>query len=100
MSISEVAYSKPMGYNVREVRKALIIKLRAIENRSAKHPRYDIYDDAGMFLGATHISHGARDINDNLLTLMARQLKVRTSDFRAIIICELEREDYIRLSSH
>jgi len=87
-----------MGYNVREVRKALLLKLEAVEDKSRRHPRYEIYDETGKLVGSTHISHGARDINDSLLTLMARQLKITTSEFRAIVVCELERLDYLRLS--
>jgi len=88
-----------MGYNAREVRKALVLKLEAEEDRSRKHPRYKLFDNTGAFVATTHISHGVSDINDDLLTLMARQLRIRTSEFRAIIICELGRQDYLRLAS-
>lgn len=86
-----------MGYDVREVRKALVVKLGAWEDRSGRHPKYKVFDDRGIYLGSTHISHGTKDINNPLLRLMAAQLKIRTSEFIAIIICELERDDYIRL---
>lgn len=86
-----------MGYDVRDIRKALVIKLGAVEDRGGRHPKYQIFDDSGLYLGSTHISHGARDINNPLLKLMARELKIKTSEFIAIIICELSRDDYIRL---
>lgn len=86
-----------MGYDVKDVRKALVVKLGAWEDRSRKHPKYKVFDDRGIYLGSTHISHGAKDINNSLLKLMAGQLKIRTSEFIAIIICELDRDDYIRL---
>lgn len=88
-----------MGYSSREVRKTLVLKLKAKEDRSRKHLRYKVFDDNGTFVAATHISHGVSDINDDLLTLMARQLGIRTSELRAIIICELNRLDYLKLAT-
>lgn len=88
-----------MGYRVRDVRKALCVKLKAGEDRSRRHLTYEVVDDQGVLLGQTYISHGISDINDPLLGKMARQLNIRRSDFAKLIDCELYRSDYIRLAS-
>jgi hypothetical protein len=63
-----------------------------------RHMTYTVYDDDGTFLGETYISHGVRDIDDNLLSLMARQLKITSSLWKNIIGCSKGRLDYISMA--
>ncbi len=42
----------------------------------------------------TKTSHGGKDIDDNLLSLMAGQCKLTNKDFRLLIDCPLSRDDY------
>ncbi|MBN2187546.1 MAG: hypothetical protein JW732_08915 [Dehalococcoidia bacterium] len=74
-------------------------KLNA-RKQSGRHPHivYEVFDDDGTFLGQTHMSHSGKDIDDNLLNLMARQLKITMSLFKGIIKCTKGRADYINVA--
>ena len=69
-------------------------KLEAVE-QPRKHIVYEVFDDDGTFLGQTHISHSGKDIDDYLLSQMARQLKITMSLFKKIVKCTKGRADYI-----
>jgi hypothetical protein len=43
----------------------------------------------------THLSHGSNEYNDNLLALVARQLKLRRSQLNDLIDCPLSGEEYV-----
>lgn len=73
-------------------------KLEAEEDDSRPHITYRIYDDDGIFLGETYMSHGAQDIDDNLLHLMAKQLKITLSLWKGIIKCSKGRSEYISVA--
>lgn len=73
-------------------------KLKAEEDESRRHITYRIYDDDGVFLGETYMSHGGKDIGDNLLSLMARQLKINLSFWKAVIGCSKGRSEYISVA--
>ena len=73
-------------------------KLEAEEDESRPHLTYKVYDDSGVFLGETYISHSAKDIDDNLLSLMARQLKITLSLWKGIIRCSKGRSEYISMA--
>jgi predicted RNA binding protein YcfA (HicA-like mRNA interferase family) len=42
----------------------------------------------------TKTSHGGKDIDDNLLSQMAKQCKLTNKDFGQLIDCPLSRDDY------
>jgi hypothetical protein len=42
----------------------------------------------------TKTSHGSKEISDNLLGKMARQVKLNRSDFELLIDCPLDRDAY------
>ena len=42
----------------------------------------------------TKTSHGAREIDDNLLSQMAKQCKLNNKDFGLLIDCPLDRDSY------
>jgi hypothetical protein len=73
-------------------------KLEADEDGSRPHITYRVYDDSGVFLGETYISHSAKDIDDNLLSLMARQLKITLPLWKGIIGCTKGRLEYISMA--
>ena len=45
----------------------------------------------------TKISHGERDIGDNLLSLMARQVRLSKKQFVELLECPLTFAEYIRM---
>ena len=62
-----------------------------------KHHRYFTYHraaDSKKTSIFTKTSHGARDIDDSLLGLMAKQCKLSRSDFVDLVQCPLSRENY------
>lgn len=42
----------------------------------------------------TKTSHGGKDVDDNLLSQMAKQCKLTNKDFGRLIDCPLSRDDY------
>jgi len=73
-----------------------LAKLKAVKDKSKhRHIAYKVYDDEGILLGATHISHSGGDVDDTLLLLMARELKITQSLWKKIIGCTKGRSEYI-----
>ena len=64
-------------------------KIGAQESKPKKHKRhiaFRVYDDMGIFLGETYMSHGGGDIDDHLLGQMAKQLHITPSLIKGIVI--------------
>jgi len=81
-------------FKVRKVRRALVNKLQA-EEEYRTHIAYLVFDDNGILLGETYISHGETEIGDPLVGQMARQLKISLPLWRDIIHCPKGRAEYI-----
>ena len=81
-------------FKVRKVKRALMNKLQA-EEEYRTHSTYRVYDDNGIFLGETYISHGATEIGDPLVGQMARQLNISPPLWRDIINCPKGRGEYL-----
>jgi len=45
----------------------------------------------------TRISHGAKEYNDSLLAMVAKQVRLRRADLDDLIECSLTGEDYLKL---
>jgi len=45
----------------------------------------------------TRISHGAREYDDHLLSLMARQLYLTRKELNQVLDCPMSGEDYLRI---
>ena len=59
------------------------------------HNYFFYYSKAGKkTIVRTKTSHGSREIDDNLLALMARNCKLSNKDFGLLIECPLSRDDY------
>jgi len=83
-------------YKPREVRQCLAGKLAAQETESRRHIFFNFYDSNGQFLVQTHISHGDAPIHIGLISQMAKQMGVRTADFRGVIECSVSRDDFMQ----
>jgi len=80
----------------REVKQALLTK-GFLEDRQRDH-RYYFFHYAGKKSQVyTKISHGAREIDDSLCSMMARQMKLNTSQFRNFVDCCLSEEMYAQI---
>ena len=84
-----------MPRDARKVKKALGKK--GFEKKESHHTFFHLYVNRKKTAIFTKISHGAHDIGDNLLSLMARQLKISPRQFRDLIDCPLEAKEYIQV---
>lgn len=73
-------------------------KIGAQKDRPRRHITFRVYDESGMFLGETYMSHGKDDVDDYLLGQMARELKITLSLFKKIIGCSRGRLEYIDMA--
>lgn len=59
------------------------------------HNYFFYYSKAGKkTIIRTKTSHGSREIDDNLLSQMAKQCKLSNKDFSLLVECPLSRDDY------
>lgn len=76
-----------------EVEKSLTTK--GFRSKEGDHNYFHYYSKAGKkTIVFTKTSHGAREITDSLLALMAKQCKLSRADFDRLIECPLDRETY------
>ncbi len=59
------------------------------------HTYYTFHTTSGVKTSVfTKVSHGAREISDNLLSKMSRQVRLSRSEFDELIDCTISRHDY------
>lgn len=76
-----------------DVEKSLLAK--GFRAREGDHSYFNYYSKAGKKTAVfTKTSHGAREIDDNLLSRMAKQCKLSNKDFGLLIDCPLDRDAY------
>ncbi|NOT67114.1 MAG: hypothetical protein HOP04_02085 [Methylophilaceae bacterium] len=76
-----------------DVEKSLLAK--GFKAREGDHNYFNYYSTAGKKTAVfTKTSHGAREIDDNLLSCMAKQCKLSNKDFSLLIDCPLDRDSY------
>ena len=79
----------------------LLTKLRATE-LPGDHRVFEVYDDAGRLVARTKVSRswrGTTPIGPLMVTLIARQLGVTSSQLAQLARCTLGRDDYLTLAS-
>jgi len=63
--------------------------------REGDHNYFNYYSKAGKKTAVfTKTSHGAREIDDSLLSRMSRQCRLNNKDFGLLIDCPLDRDTY------
>lgn len=71
------------------------LRNKGFKDREGDHTYFTYWSLAGKkSIVFTKTSHGARELNDNLLAQMARQCKLSKNEFVNLIDCPLSREDY------
>ena len=76
-----------------DVEKSLLNK--GFQAGGGDHNYFFYYSKAGKkTIVRTKTSHGSREIDDNLLALMARNCKLSNKDFGLLIECPLSRDNY------
>jgi hypothetical protein len=79
----------------RKVDRALVQKL-GFEKTETHHHVYKLWL-SGKLVARTYISHGKRELGRFHVGQMAKQMRLRTSEFIEAVACPLEQEDYYRL---
>ena len=87
-----------MPLSSRKTRKNLLRK-GFQEDRSGDHITLTYEDDSGLRRIQTKMSHGSkhRELSAGLISLMARQCLISTSDFIRLAECEISESDYLKL---
>jgi hypothetical protein len=76
-----------------EVEKSLLAK--GFRAKEGDHTYFNYYSKAGKKTAVfTKTSHGAREIDDSLLSRMSKQCKLSNKDFGLLIDCPLDRDTY------
>jgi hypothetical protein len=71
------------------------LQAKGFRSRDGDHNYFNYYSKAGKKTAVfTKTSHGAREIDDNLLACMAKQCKLSNKDFGLLIECPLDRDSY------
>jgi predicted RNA binding protein YcfA (HicA-like mRNA interferase family) len=65
------------------------------KNKSCDHKWLEFWNDGKLTRVKTKMSHGEKEINDSLISLMARQTYLTSHDFREFAECNLNQEGYI-----
>jgi len=65
--------------------------------KNSDHVRYIFYANGIKTRIRTKISHGEREIGDDLILKMSRQLKLSKSQFMKLIECPLSEEEYTKI---
>jgi hypothetical protein len=74
----------------------ILVQVLGFERRMGRHQIY-ILRIGERQVARTLISHGAREIGDDLMATMARQMGMTLSQLKKIIAGKIDREEYYRL---
>ncbi|MBK7049731.1 MAG: hypothetical protein IPH54_02535 [Rhodoferax sp.] len=78
-----------------EVEKSLVKK--GFQRKEGDHSYFNYFTKAGKKTSVfTKTSHGAKELDDSLLGMMARQCKLSRQNFDLLIECPLDRDSYER----
>jgi len=69
---------------------------KGFKSHDGDHVYYYLYVDGKKTAVRTKISHGEKEIDDNLLSLMARQVKLTKKLFGDLIDCPLSHDQYVK----
>ena len=79
-------------YQASKIGKSLLRK--GFKSKEGDHKFYTFYYNDKKTSVFTKISHSSSTINDSLLGLMARQLKLNKNDFCNLVDCPLSEKEY------
>jgi alpha-galactosidase len=74
----------------------ILVNVLGFERRMGRHQIY-ILRIGGKQVARTLISHGVREIGDDLMAMMARQMGITLFQLKKIIAGKMGREEYYRL---
>jgi hypothetical protein len=82
-----------MPTSVRKMDQLLVNEL-GFTRRTGRHQIY-VLELEGRQVVRTLISHGAREISDDLLSTMAQQMGIRTPELKRLLAGEMSRAAYL-----
>ncbi len=82
-------------FKARDVDRALMGKL-GFEKHDTHHHVYRLWLD-GQLVARTFMSHGERELSQFLADKMAKQMRLRLSEFTDAVNCPLSQEAYYQL---
>lgn len=82
-------------FKARDVDRALVGKL-GFEKHDTHHHVYRLWLD-GQLVARTFMSHGERELSQFLADKMAKQMRLRLSEFTDAVNCPLSQEAYYQL---
>lgn len=82
-----------MPYDARKLASQLKSKLGAVEEPGSRHMQYKIYDQ-DQVVASTGISYGPKEIDDNLASVMAKELCIPLRVLRGIYRCPYGWSEY------
>ncbi len=74
----------------------ILVNMFGFERRMGRHQIYVLKIDGKQF-ARTVISHGTREITDDILSLIARQMKITPIQLKKVISGEIGKKEYYRL---
>jgi len=74
----------------------LLVNVLGYERRMGRHQIYILWLD-GKQVARTLISHGVREIGDELMAVMAQQMGITLSQLKKLIAGEMSRDEYYHL---
>ncbi|MBI4532018.1 MAG: hypothetical protein HY709_10925 [Candidatus Latescibacteria bacterium] len=74
----------------------ILVNVLGFERRMGKHQIY-VLRVGGRQVARTLISHGVREIGDDLLSIMAQQMGITLSQLKDIVSGKSGREEYLKL---
>lgn len=83
------------AYKVSQIRRALENKLEAKPDNKRDHIVFFVYDGETL-VSRTKVSHGASEIDDSLMSVMARQMAVPRRFWIELCRCDHDRAEYLR----
>ncbi len=78
-----------------KVNKALVNKI-GFERQDRRHRVY-LLKVGNRAVAQTLMSHGAKELDNKLFAMMARQIGLKRSELEDIVSCALERDGYLAL---
>ena len=83
------------GYKISQIRRALEVKLQATTDDKRAHIVFFVYDGPTL-VGRTFVSHGASEISDSLMGIMAKQMAVPKRFWVDLCRCNHDRAQYLK----
>lgn len=77
---------------IADITKSLVVK--GFEQQITHHEMFWFIYNGKKTSIRTRVSHGEKEIGDSLIGMMAKQVKLKRSEFEDLIACPLSKEQY------